>query len=99
MMKALLYAGHELLTTDDVADALLDYVAVLPLHPPPERVVIPALRDGLPVTAEVVLTAATPVAVTTTSIRDTPLEGDVYAVEVLRRKTERVAGIGYEHGA
>lgn len=96
-MKALLYAGHELLTTDDVADALLDFVETLPLNQPPERVVIPALRDGLPVTAEVVLTAATPVAVTTTSLRDTPLEGDVYAVAVLRRKAERVGGIGFEH--
>lgn len=94
-MKALLYAGYELLTTDDVADALLDFVETLPLNQPPERVVIPALRDGLPVTAEMVLTAATPVAVTTSPLRDTHLEGDIYAVEVLRRKAERVGGIGF----
>jgi hypothetical protein len=94
-MKALLYAGHELLTTDAVADAVLDYVETLPLNQPPERIVIPALRDGLPVTAEVVLTASTPMAVTTTPMRDTPLEGDVYAVQVLRHKAERLAGIGH----
>lgn len=94
-MKALLYAGHELLTTDPVADALLDYVETLPLNQQPERVVIPALRDGHPVIAEVVLTAATPVAVTTTDLDDMPLDGADYAVAVLRNKAERMAGIGY----
>jgi hypothetical protein len=94
-MKALLYAGHELLTSDSVADALLDYVETLPLNQPPERVVIPALRDGIPVTAEVVLTAATPVAITTTPLEDAHLDGEDYAVAVLRRKAERLAGIGF----
>jgi len=94
-MKALLYAGHELLTTDRVADALLDYVETLPMNQPPDRVVIPALRDGQPVIAEMVLTAATPVAVTTTALADTALDGADYAVAVLRNKAERVAGIGY----
>ena len=94
-MKALLYAGHELLTTDDVADALLDYVETLPLNQAPERVVLPALRDGQPVVAELVLTAATPVVVTTTPVRNTHLDGEEYAIAVLRNKAERSAGIGY----
>lgn len=94
-MKALLYAGHELLTSDSVADALLDYIEALPVNQPPQRVVIPALREGSPVTAEVVLTAATPVAVTTTALDESHLDGEDYAVTVLRRKAERLAGIGY----
>ncbi|AYF98473.1 hypothetical protein [Protaetiibacter intestinalis] len=93
-MKALLYAGHELLTTDEVADALLDYVVTLPLNQPPERVVIPAVRAGSPVVAELVVTGCTPVAATTTDDPDTSLEGEEYAVQVLRRKTERLAGLG-----
>ena len=37
-MKNLLYAGHELTTTDAVAEALLDFVVTLARTQPPESV-------------------------------------------------------------
>lgn len=95
-MRALLYAGCELVTTDDLADALLDYLVTLPLNRPPERVVLPALRDGRPVTAQLLLTAVSPLLVTTVDAPQQPLDGEDYALQVLRRKTRRLDSIGFE---
>ncbi|TXK19583.1 hypothetical protein [Homoserinibacter sp. GY 40078] len=95
-MKALLYSGHELITTDAVAEALLDYVMTLPLNQRPDRIMVPALRDGSRTVAQLVLTAGTPLAVTTIDGPDTPLDGEDYAIEVLRRKTRRLDSVGFD---
>ena len=97
-MKSLLYAGHELLTTDEVADALLDYVVTLPLNQPPERLVIPAIRDGHSIVVEVVLTASTPIASATTEVPSAPLDGELTALREMRRKTNRIAHLGLDLG-
>lgn len=95
-MKALLYAGHEFTTSDAIADALLDYMLTMPLNQPPDRIMVPALRDGRPLVVQLMLTACTPIAVTTLDDPDTPLEAEDYAVQVLRRKTTRLSGVGFE---
>ncbi|MCS0498973.1 hypothetical protein [Protaetiibacter mangrovi] len=95
-MRALHYAGCELVTTERVAEALLDYIVTLPLNQPPERVTIPALRGGEPVVAELVLTAATPLATTSLDMREQPLDGEDYAVEVLRFKAHRLDSVGFD---
>lgn len=94
-MRALHYAGCELVTSDRVAEALLDYVITLPLNQPPERVTIPALRDGAPVVAELVLTASTAIAAVTTNTRETVLDGEDYAIEVLHNKAHRLDSVGF----
>ena len=95
-MKSLLYAGHELLTTDEVADALLDYVVTLPLNQPPERLVIPAIRDGQPIVVEVVVTASTPIASATTEVPSEHLDGETEALREMKRKTNRIAHLGLD---
>lgn len=95
-MRALLYAGCELVTTDDLADALLEYLVTLPLNQPPERVVLPALRDGRPVTAQLLLTATSPLVVTTVDAAQQPLDGEDYALQVLRRKARRLDSVGFD---
>ena len=94
MMKALLHAGYELVTTDEVADALLDYVVSLPVNQPPARVELPVLRNGQPTLAQLVLSPTTPLAITTSDAVDVELEGADDAVNVLRRRTARLAGLG-----
>ena len=93
-MRVLHYAGCELVTSDRVAEALLDFIVTLPLNRPPERVSIPALRAGAPVIAEFVLTAATPIASTTSDARETALDGERAAIEVLHHKTHRLDSVG-----
>jgi hypothetical protein len=95
-MKALHYAGCELITSEAVADALLDFVVTLPLNAPPERVTIPALRDGHPVVARLLVTALTPMLVTSIGMPNVPLEGEEHAVDVLRHKAQRLDSVGYE---
>jgi hypothetical protein len=98
-MRTLTYGGSELVTTDAVAEALLDYVVTLPLNRPPEPVTIPALQQGRPVTARFLVTALTPLLVTTAERPDVPLDGEAHAIDVLRHKADRLDSIGYEvHG-
>lgn len=96
-MRTLHYTGCELVTTDRVADALLDYLVTLPLNHPPERVRIPALRDGVAVVAELIVTAMSPLVATTSDERDVALDGEDYAVDVLRHRASRLgsAGLGF----
>ena len=95
-MRALNYAGCELVTSDDVAQALLDFVMTLPVNRPPEPVTIPALQEGRPVTARLLVTAQTPLLVTSTERPEVPLEGEEQALSVLRHKMQRLDSIGYE---
>jgi hypothetical protein len=95
-MRTLNYAGCELVTSDGVADALLDYVVTLPLNRPPERVTIPALQEGRPVVARFLVTALTPLLVTTAERVDEPLEGEERAIDVLRHKAHRLDSVGYD---
>lgn len=95
-MKTLLYAGHAFTTTDEVARALLDYVVTIPHNQAPEVVMIPAMRDGERVVAHLVLTASTPLALHTVEGREVALDGEDYAVEVLRRKASRLAAVGFD---
>ncbi len=93
-MRILHYAGCELVTTDRVAEALLDYLVTLPLNHPPERVTIPALRDGVAVVAELVISALAPLVATTTEGGEVALDGEEYAVDVLRHRMTRLGSIG-----
>jgi hypothetical protein len=95
-MRNLNYAGCELVTSDAVADALLDYVVTLPLNRPPEPVTIPALQEGRPVTARFLVTALTPLLVTTAERANVPLDGEAHAIDVLRHKARRLDSIGYD---
>ncbi|HLU62975.1 MAG TPA: hypothetical protein VKY66_00465 [Protaetiibacter sp.] len=95
-MRALNYAGSELVTSDAVADALIDYVVTLPTNHPPEPVTIPALQDGREVTARFLVTAQTPLLVTSSDEPETPLRGAEHAVDVLRHRARRLDSIGYE---
>lgn len=95
-MKVLLYSGCELTTTDEVARALLDYIVTIPHNQAPEVVMIPALREGGRVVAHLVLTANTPLAVHTVEGRETALDGEDYAIEVLRRKASRLSAVGFD---
>jgi hypothetical protein len=98
-MRTLTYGGSDLVTTDAVAEALLDYVVTLPINRPPEPVTIPALREGRPVTARFLVTAQTPLLVTTAERPDVPLDGEKHAIDVLRHKAHRLDSVGYElHG-
>lgn len=95
-MRALNYAGCELVTSDAVADALLDYVVTLPVNRPPEPVTIPALQEGRPVTARFLVTAQTPLLVTSVERPEVPLDGEDHAIDVLRHRAQRLDSIGYE---
>jgi hypothetical protein len=95
-MRTLIYGGSELVTTDAVAEALLDYVVTLPLNRPPEPVTIPALREGRPVTARFLVTALTPLLVTSADRADIALDGETHAIDVLRHKARRLDSVGYE---
>src|SRR5690606_21907935 len=95
-MRSLNYAGCELVTSDAVAQALLDFVVTLPINRPPEPVTIPALQGGRPVTARFLVTALTPLLVTSSDRPDVALEGEARAVDVLRHKMQRLDSIGYE---
>lgn len=95
-MRALNYAGCELVTSDAVAEALLDFVVTLPVNRPPEPVTIPALQEGRPVTARLLVTAQTPLLVTSLEKPDVPLDGEETAIDVLRHKMQRLDSIGYE---
>lgn len=95
-MRSLNYAGTELVTSDAVADALIDYVVTLPVNHPPEPVTIPALQGGREVTARFVVTAQTPLLVTNNEGPEIPLPGADHAVDVLRYRAQRLDSIGYE---
>lgn len=95
-MKALLYAGHELITTDEVAAALVEYLTRLPLNHPPHRVAIPVIRGEMRSSAELVMTGRTSLAVIATDAADERLDGDDYAVNVLQQRADSLAGIGAE---
>lgn len=84
------------MTSDAVADALLDYVVTLSLNHPPEPVTIPALHDGREVTARFLVTAQTPLLVTTTERAEVALDGAQKAVDVLRYRARRLDSIGRE---
>ena len=93
-MKNLLYAGHELTTTDAVAEALLDFVVTLARTQPPESVNIPVLMNGRSTDVQLILTAVTPVAAASIDMSEVALNGADLAVEILRRKTERLDSVG-----
>lgn len=93
-MKNLLYAGHELTTTDAVADALLDFVVTLARTQPPESVKIPVLMNGRSADVQLILTAVTPIAASSIDMSEIALDGAEFAVEILRRKAERLDSVG-----
>ena len=93
-MKNVMYAGHELLTSDAVADALLDFVVTLARTQPPERVSIPAVKDGRVTDVQLVVTAVTPLAVASSDAHEQSLPGALRAVEVLRYKASRLDSVG-----
>lgn len=93
-MKNLLYAGHELTTTDAVAEALLDFVVTLARNQPPARVTIPVLIDGRNTEVQLILTAVTPIAAATVDMSDMALRGADSAVEELRYKASRLDSVG-----
>jgi hypothetical protein len=95
-MRSLSYAGCELVTSDAVADALLDYVVTLSLNHPPEPVTIPALREGREVTARFLVTAQTQLLVMTSELAEVALDGSQKAVDVLRYRARRLDSIGHE---
>ncbi len=95
-MRTLNYAGHELITSDAVAEALFDYVLTLPLNHPPEPVTIPVLQEGHTETARFLVTAVTPLLATSSADSDVQLEGEDHAIGVLRHKAQRLDSIGYE---
>lgn len=95
-MRTLNYAGCELVTSDAVADALFDYVVTLPLNHPPETVTIPVLQEGRAAVARFLVTALTPLLVTSTEQSEVHLEGEEHAVGVLRHKAQRLDSVGYE---
>lgn len=93
-MKNLLYAGHELTTTDAVAEALLDFVVTLARTQPPASVNIPVLMHGRSTDVQLILTAVTPIAAASIAMSEVALNGADFAVEILRRKTERLDSVG-----
>jgi len=95
-MRTLHYAGTELVTSDGIAEALLDYIVTLPLNHPPHRVTLPAMRDDHEVVAHLVVTAETALLVTTSDAPHVALDGEQYAIDVLRHHTHRLDSIGVE---
>ncbi len=83
------------MTTDRVADALLDFLVTLPRTGPPERIAIPVLRGGRTVGVQLLVTAATPFVVFEADAPETPLDGEEHAVAVLRHRAARLDSVGF----
>ena len=85
--------GARLATSDDVAEALLEYVRVLADQGRTELVSFPALLDGQPAQAWLTLGAGMPLA----AVRSEPqlplsLEGEELAAWSIRRRAAVLAG-------
>lgn len=62
-MKDILIDGHRILTTDDIADAILDYARLLLDRHETDIVHFPTLHDGMLTQCAVLLGGAGPLAV------------------------------------
>jgi anaerobic glycerol-3-phosphate dehydrogenase len=85
-MKDILIEGHRLLTTDEIADAVIDYARVLHLSQHADVVEFPTLLDGEISHCSLLLTPVTSVAVVDADVLPPTLPGagDAHA-EIQRR--------------
>lgn len=94
-MKDLLISGSRFLTTDDVADAVLQYARVLSQYGRSDVVRFPALVDGVAATSWLTLGPGSGATLAAVSVEDSPigsLAGAREATEEIQRRTEELEG-------
>lgn len=86
-MKDILIEGHRILTTDDVADAVLVYAQRLMQNCSTDIVEFPSINDGAPSLCRMVLGNGMPLATleATTALASDVDGADAACAEILRR--------------
>ncbi len=86
-MKDILIDGHRILTTDDIADAVIDYARLLIDHGRTDVVEFPSIHDGAPANCAILLGGAGSIAVVEApmSLTDGSMDSAAACAEITRR--------------
>jgi hypothetical protein len=96
-MRDLLVSGARVMTSDDVADALLDYALELASHHATAVARFPALVDGQYVDTRMILGAGIPLtAVSADPGLPVSIDGAEFAAAQLRKRTSALRGRAME---
>lgn len=87
-MKDILIEGHRLLTTDGIADAVIDYARLLHTHSQTDVVDFPTLHDGELSHCSLLLTPATAVAIVDADVLPPSIPGAEGAREEIARRAD-----------
>lgn len=87
-MKDILIEGHRLLTTDEIAEAVIDYARLLHDNARSDVVDFPALHDGELSHCSLLLTPATGLAIVDADVLPPSLPGSQAAREEISRRAD-----------
>jgi len=86
-MKDILIDGHRILTTDEIADAVITYAQLLLTHGQTDVVEFPSFHDGMPASCTILLGGSGTLAVVDApmSLTDTSMGSERACAEITRR--------------
>ncbi|MBG0718807.1 hypothetical protein G3N18_12175 [Microbacterium sp. 2C] len=88
-MKDILIEGHRILTTDDIADAVLAYARVLLEHGTADIVEFPSIHDGSPTLCSLLIGGSGVMAVVDAPVAlSAPVGGADLALDEIMRRAE-----------
>lgn len=87
-MKDILIEGHRLLTTDEIADAVIDYAQLLHDNARSDVVDFPTLHDGELSHCSLLLTPATAVAIVDADVLPPSIPGAEAARDEISRRAD-----------
>lgn len=88
-MKDILIEGHRILTTDEIADAVIGYARVLLERGDADIVEFPSLHDGSPTLCSLLLGGSSAIAVVDAPLAlHTPVGGSELARDEIQRRAD-----------